>query len=226
MATATTDPAGLFELTVPESGCFRVRVQMEGYLSLEIPVLAVVEDVDLMPAFAIPVSDPRSQEAIGKDATGGWVFAAPVPAAAQPPPATPRLIQGKVSDAKGSPVPGALVWSEGSPAVSFVRAGAEGAFQIRLPASGAVRLRAVAAGYLPSDSREPSAEGAGIALKLEPAGSIAGQVVDAADHPLAKVQIGVLPVQWTRGAFAAVRHDLEPGRRPLPPSFPFAGRAL
>jgi hypothetical protein len=199
VATATTDPAGLFELTVPESGCFRVRAQMEGHLSLEIPVLAVVEDVDLMPAFPIPVSDPRSREAIGKDATGGWVFAAPVPAAAPPPPAKPRLVQGKVSDAKGSPVPGALVWSESSPAVPFVRAGAEGAFQIRLPASGAVRLRAVAAGYLPSDSREPSAEGAGIALKLEPAGSIAGQVVDAAGHPLAKVQIGVLPVQWTEG---------------------------
>jgi len=199
VATATTDPTGRFELTVPESGCFRVRAQVEGHLSLEIPVLAVVEDVDLMPAFAVPVSDPRSREAIGKHAAGGWVFASPLPAAAQPPPATPRLVQGRVSDAKGSPVPGALVWSEGSPAVPFVRAGAEGAFQIRLPASGAVRLRAVAAGYLPSDSREPSAEGAGIALKLEPAGSIAGQVVDAAGHPLAKVQIGVLPVQWTGG---------------------------
>ena len=100
VAIATTDPAGLFELAVPESGCFRVRAQVEGHLSLEIPILAVVEDVDLMPAFAIPVSDPRSQEAIGKDATGGWVFAAPVPAGAQPPPATPRLVQGKVSDAK------------------------------------------------------------------------------------------------------------------------------
>ena len=199
VATATTDSSGLFELTVPESGCFRVRAQVEGHLSLEIPVLAVVEDVDLMPAFTIPLSDPKAQEIIGKDATGGWVFAAPAHPAAQPPPATPRLVQGKVSDAKGSPVPGALVWSEGSPAIPFVRAGAEGAFQIRLPASGAVRLRAVAADYLPSDSREPSAEGAGVALKLEPAGSIAGQVVDAAGHSLAKVQIGVLPVQWTEG---------------------------
>jgi protocatechuate 3,4-dioxygenase beta subunit len=214
LATVRTDAAGLFELAAPESGCFRVRVQVAGHLSLETRVLAVVEETDLMPAVAIPAAAPRAREAIGNEAIGGWVFSAPAPAAASPPPATPRLVQGTVSDAKGAPVPGALVWSEGSPAAPCVRAGAKGEFQLRLPASGEARLRAAAAGYLPSEPREPALKGADTALRLEPAGSITGQIVDAAGHPLARITLGALPVQWTdeRSPLYATAWSREDGR--------------
>jgi len=196
VATVKTDAAGLFELVAPESGCYRVRVEMAGHLSLEYPLLPVSEGTGLTAAVAFPPSHPGAQGAIGSEAPGGWVFGAPAPRAAQPLPA-PRLVQGKVNDPKGAPVPGALVWSEGSPAIPCVRTGAEGMFQIRLPASGEARLRAVAAGYLPSDPREPpSPPGAPLALKLAPAGTIIGRVVDGTGQPLARVQIGTLPVEW------------------------------
>src|SRR4029077_3805039 len=69
---------------------------------------------------------------------------------------------------------------------------------IRLPAGGKARLRATAADHLPSAPREPPSPGeddAPFVLKLEPAGTIVGRVVDAADHPLARVQITALPAQ-------------------------------
>jgi protocatechuate 3,4-dioxygenase beta subunit len=175
LATAQPDATGLFELIAPESGCFRVRLQTAGHPSLEKPLLAVVDETDV------------SQD--------GWI-SSPAPAAAQPPLATPRLAQGKVTGAKGAPIPGAFVWSEGSPAIPCVRVGAEGTFQIRLPASGEARLRAAARGYLPSDPREPSPKGAETALRLDPAGAILGRVVDTAGQPLAKAAVEAQPVQW------------------------------
>ena len=198
VATAQTDAAGLFELAAPASGCYRVRIEAAGHLSLENPVLPVTEATSLTPAITLSTSHPRARDA-GSQALGGWVFGAPASRAAQPL-AAPRLVQGKVSDPQGAPVPGALVWSEGSPAIPCARTGADGAFQIRLPASGGARLRAVAAGYLPTDPREPPPPGAPLALKLAPAGTIAGRVVDAAGRPLAGVQVGALPVRWTEGS--------------------------
>ncbi|MFL6262254.1 MAG: carboxypeptidase regulatory-like domain-containing protein [Thermoanaerobaculia bacterium] len=201
--TAKSDAAGLFELVAPESGCFRVRVRAEGYLNVENPLLPLVEgtDLPLVPAFS--ASDPRAQGLAGPQAFEGWIFGAQTPKAVQPSPATPpRLVQGKVSDPKGAPVSGALVWSEGSPAVPCVRTGADGTFQIRLSAGGEAKLQATAAGYLPSDPRPapPSGrQGPPLVLALEPAGSITGRVVDAADQPLGKVQIAALPLQLIGG---------------------------
>ncbi len=192
VATAKTDSAGFFELTVPESGCFRARFRAPGYASLEKPFLLVAEETELALPL-IPAGDVKPGIEID-----GWVVAGPVPAAAPPFPATSRLVRGTVSDAKGAPVPGALVWSEGSPSTPCAKAGAEGGFRIRLPAGGKARLRATAADHLPSEPREPPSPGkddAPLVLRIEPAGSIAGQVVDAADHPLARVQITALPAQ-------------------------------
>src|SRR4029077_1856700 len=47
VATAKTDAAGFFELTVPESGCFRARVQAPGYATLEKSFLPVAEETEL-----------------------------------------------------------------------------------------------------------------------------------------------------------------------------------
>jgi protocatechuate 3,4-dioxygenase beta subunit len=200
VATTKTDAAGFFELAAPESGCFRVRVRAPGYLDVENPFLPLVEDAGLPPVPALSATDPRARGVVGSTVAEGWVFGARTPPAATPSQAAPRLVQGKVSDAGGPPVPGALVWSEGAPAVPCVKAGADGSFQIRLPA-GKAKLRAAGPGHLPSDAKPapPAGQEAPLALKLPPAGSITGQVVDAAGQPLTRVRIAALPFQWMDG---------------------------
>ncbi|HEY2293514.1 MAG TPA: carboxypeptidase-like regulatory domain-containing protein [Thermoanaerobaculia bacterium] len=220
VATAKTDAAGFFELTAPESGCFRVRMRAAGYLDVEAPFLPVVEETDLTPAPALASSHAK-QITPGSPAGGEWYFGAP--AAAQPPPATPRLVQGKVSDPKGAPVAGALVWSEGSPAVPCVKSGADGVFQIRAPASGEVRLRAVAPGYFATEPRAPSPpefQGAPFALRLAYAGSISGRVLDEAGSPVSRARVEALPTDepsregavWSRANGRFRLSALSPGR--------------
>src|SRR5436305_7630721 len=86
VATAKSEAGGFFELTAPESGCFRVRMRVAGYLSVEAPFLALAQDVTLTPAPALP-SSYAQQAAPGSPVTEEWHFGA----AAQPAPATPRL---------------------------------------------------------------------------------------------------------------------------------------
>jgi protocatechuate 3,4-dioxygenase beta subunit len=190
-ATAKADAEGFFELTVPESGCFRARLQAPGYASLENPLFLVTEEVGLLPPL-ISAADAKVKDL---RLYGGWIVAASRPAT--PPPVTPRLVQGKVSDPQGKPVSGALVWSEGSPAVPCVKTGADGTFQIHLPASGEARLRAAARGYLASALQSPvPGSQAPLLLKLKTAGAITGRVVDAEGRPLARVQIAAEPARW------------------------------
>ncbi len=185
VAMVKSDAEGFFELTAPESGCFRVRLQAPGHASLERPLLPVTEETGLLVPL-VPVAEAKS----GAELHDGWIVAAAV----APPPATPRLFQGKVTDAKGAPIPGALVWSEGSPAVPCARTGADGSFQIRLPASGEARVQAAAPGYLASvpQMQDPESQ-APFLLQLQEAGAITGQVQDAAGHPLARVQVTAEP---------------------------------
>ncbi len=218
LAAAKTDAAGFFELASPESGCFRVRMRAAGYLDMEAPFVPVAEEMDLTPA---PALAPSGEKRItpGSPAGGGWIFGA----AAGPSPATPRLVQGKVVDPKGAPVAGALVWSDGAPATPCVKSGADGAFQIRVPASGEVRLRAVAAGYFVTEPQAPSppgSKGAPFALRLEAAGSITGRVVDEAGRPVPRARVQTLPgsptgegAVWSRADGRFRLSALSPGRR-------------
>jgi protocatechuate 3,4-dioxygenase beta subunit len=193
VSRARSDAAGFFELTALESGCFRVRMRAEGYRNVEAPFLPLAEDQDLMAVPALPSRGALGTQGLEIDER--WVFDAPAPV--QPSPASPRLVQGKVRDLNGAPVAGALVWSEGDPGVYCVKAGADGSFRIRLPASGEVKLRAARAGYLPSDPRPAlGRQDPPLVLALAPAGAIAGRVVDAAGQPLARVQIKATPVPW------------------------------
>src|SRR5436305_309632 len=214
VAAAKTDAAGFFELKVPESGCFRARFHAPGYATLEKPFLPIAEETELALQLV-----PAGEVKPGIEIYGGCVVAGPAPAASPTLPVTPRLVQGTVSDAKGVPVPGALVWSDGSPAIPCVKAGAEGRFQIRLPDGGKARLRATAAGHLPAEPREPpspSKEDTPRVLKLEPAGLITGRVLDAADHPLARVQIEALAIQANEIPIVATAWSRADGRFRLP----------
>jgi protocatechuate 3,4-dioxygenase beta subunit len=213
VATAKTDAAGFFELTVPESGCFRVRLQAQGYASLERPLLPVSEDAGLV----VPLVSAAEGKP-GMEIYDGWAVA-PAPAL---PSATPRLFQGKVTNAKGAPVPGALVWSVSSPAVPCARTGADGTFQIRLPASDEARVRAVAPGYLASAPQTslPGSQ-APFLLKLQESGAITGQAQDAEGHPLARVQVMAMPTSWRGGVPGyAVAWSRADGRFRLSPLSP------
>lgn len=60
LASARTDKDGFFEIAAPESGCFRLVVRAEGYLSEEHPLVPLVEDrelsaTDLIPAQSLEV---------------------------------------------------------------------------------------------------------------------------------------------------------------------------
>jgi protocatechuate 3,4-dioxygenase beta subunit len=193
-ATAKADAKGFFELTVPESGCFRARLQAPGYASLENPRLLVSEETGLLVSLV-----PSAQAPPGTELYDGWI-AAPAPAA--PPPATPRLVRGTVSDPQGKPVPGALVWSDRWPAIPCAKTGADGTFQIHLPASGEAKLRALGPGHLPSSPQEPPPAGSQtpFLLKLKEGGAITGRVLDAEGRPLARVQVMAMPARWDRAS--------------------------
>jgi hypothetical protein len=110
-------------------------------------------------------------------------------------PGSLRRIAGKVVDlASGRPVPGALVWS-GWPLLAPVsRTDAEGAFQIEIAAGGEPWVEAAAAGFLPGDRQVlRSGVSAPVVLKLAPAATLSGVVVDAADRPVAGVRIVASP---------------------------------
>jgi protocatechuate 3,4-dioxygenase beta subunit len=203
VAAAKSDAGGFFELAAPESGCFRLQVRAQGYVSVERPFLLLVEDTDLPGVPAFSASDPHARGISGQELEG-WVFGDPTPKAVPPSPSAPRLVRGRVSDSKGMPVAGALVWSEGAPNIPCVKTGAEGVFEISLPARSSAndeaKLRAVGPGFLASDPRQvPPAgrPGPPLTLKLVPAGSITGRVVDAAGQPLARVRIEALPSSST-----------------------------
>ena len=100
LATARTDAAGVFELTAPESGCFRVRMRADGYVNVEALLLPLVEDLDLTPAPALPGSSDV-QVTSGSPVGEKWIFGARKPAPTQPSGAPPRLVQGKPLDLPG-----------------------------------------------------------------------------------------------------------------------------
>jgi len=66
LAVARTDAEGFFALDAPESGCFRVRVQANGYAPEEHPLLPLVEDADL-PATLLGHAERREVRAVDRD---------------------------------------------------------------------------------------------------------------------------------------------------------------
>lgn len=115
---------------------------------------------------------------------------------------------GQVLDAATrKPVPGALVWQqqprEGR--TVWTRTGTDGGF--RLATSSRTPLLAVAADHLTASTPESLPEGP-LSLLLEPAASLAGRVVDAADRPIAGAVVEAMPsafnrMGWERGRTAA-----------------------
>ena len=212
LASARTDAEGFFEIAAPESGCFLLVVRAEGYLTMEHPLVPLVEErhlptANLMPSRSLEAAGEevrRSRRALGSDRPWGWRLAERLPgknetpkAAAASKPMPPRRISGKVTDsASGKPVAGALVWSGWPLVAPPARTDAEGRFQLDLPGGPpgeGVWLESGAAGFLPAERRytRPGAEP--VLLKLDPAAEISGKVSDQAGQPVAGASVQVTP---------------------------------
>jgi hypothetical protein len=103
----------------------------------------------------------------------------------------PRHLAGRVIDAASQrPVAGAVVWSGWPLEAPAVRANAEGLFQLEVPAWTEVWLETAAAGYLPGERQHVKRAATGpVALRLRPAATLSGVVVDGAGKPIAGAQV-------------------------------------
>lgn len=107
-----------------------------------------------------------------------------------PPKPTRRLAGRAVDLVSGGPVAGALVWSGWPLLAPVTRTDAEGAFQLVLPAGQVLWLAAAAAGYLPGERLPvPSRVSDPLILKLAPAATLSGVVVDGAGQPVPGVRV-------------------------------------
>jgi carboxypeptidase family protein len=107
----------------------------------------------------------------------------------------PRSLVGKVLDSRsGKPISASLVWNGWPLLGPPVQTDAEGAFRMDVLTGSKPELSSAAAGFFPGElqaARPDSAEP--ILLKLDPAATLAGIVVDAAGQPLAAVRISADP---------------------------------
>ena len=115
----------------------------------------------------------------GRHRMARWTAAGPEPAVLT----LPRIVTvtGRVADVEDRAVGGALVWPAHH-ASGFTSAGADGVFELRVPAREEMRIEARAPGFLPA--RRATAGDRRVLLVLERAAEIQGRVVDAGGRPL------------------------------------------
>ncbi len=105
-------------------------------------------------------------------------------------------LSGRVIDGTGrKPVAGALVWASADPG-AFVRADAEGRFQLPAPARRRFEVEVLAPGFLPRKLAIPGpqlASGKPVTLALDRAGALRGQIVDAQSRPVAGAEVVAVP---------------------------------
>lgn len=107
----------------------------------------------------------------------------------------PETVTGRALDsASRAPLAGALIWDSST---GSALTGADGAFRLPSRAGRQTVLQAVAAGHV--RSRQLIQNGGSVALLLEPAGEIAGRVLDGAGRPVAGAAVHASPVAWRPG---------------------------
>ena len=117
-----------------------------------------------------------------------------VAAPPEPPPAPGRPVSGRVTDSQGGSVAGASLLLLSSAAGRVLRAtsAADGSFEFPEVPDGAYRLAARAVGFAdarPEEVRVAGASVGGVALRLEPGGTVSGRILGLAEHELPRVQV-------------------------------------
>ncbi|HEX6898567.1 MAG TPA: carboxypeptidase regulatory-like domain-containing protein [Thermoanaerobaculia bacterium] len=183
LATARPRPDGSFEIAAPEAGLFRLVVRAEGRLTVEHPLVPLVEETAL-PEVPLP---PRPQELLEsqEERFPGWW-----PADAEWESRTTK-VRVQVRDGDGKPVAGAVVRRNGQ---AVARTGPEGRLEIAIPKDASL----IVEGQDGWRARVAAPEGdQAVTVRLQPSRTIAGRVVDALSRrPLsgALVWIGRPPV--------------------------------
>ncbi|MFL6195582.1 MAG: carboxypeptidase-like regulatory domain-containing protein, partial [Thermoanaerobaculia bacterium] len=109
--------------------------------------------------------------------------------------AEPRVLTGRVVDAAGKALKGALLSPDADPG-AVLKTDAEGRYRLALPGAGPLSLEVRAAGYLPKRLGISAADlqaGRIPSLSLERATSVRGIVLDANRRPLPGVTIEAVP---------------------------------
>ena len=200
VATARTDRDGLFELTAPESGMWKIRVEAEGYSPAEQFLHPLLDDValpklQLRPAVSVEirVSDPA-----------GRPLSVRIAATEQDPP-----------NARGNRRTRRAFGSRNT-VTRFAHTDDSGVTRLPLSAGQVLALEAVAAGYLPAKLEVRPGQTARLTLKPGRARRV--QVVDQRDRALSGVLISQqqtqLPLARTDEAGAASL--LLPTDEPIP----------
>ena len=134
------------------------------------------------------IAAPQGEALTVESATGGQAKIVPAPGNGILPVRLepPRRIAGKVVDETGGrPVQNAVLWVGWPPATPPILSDADGSFQLELPPGGEGWAESGAAGFLPGSRRfVRKGEPGPLLLKLAPAATIAGSVVDSAGHPV------------------------------------------
>ncbi len=186
VATAATDAAGSFQLTAPDAGMWRVRVEGAGYVPLETLLLPLTEETELPDAQLVPnaglqvkVADPR-----GKPLANAWVRVE------SPPTASPA----------GGP------WRIPTRRVAFTDA--SGGVTVPRTRDEVLTVWAAAPGYLPA--RQEKVHGGAASLRLAAGAARRIEVHDAQGKPMAGVPVALVGSSWVAGRTA------EGGRLDLP----------
>jgi protocatechuate 3,4-dioxygenase beta subunit len=100
-------------------------------------------------------------------------------------------IRGRVTDPRGNPIPGADVYARSGTGFGHTAQTLhDGTFEIAGIAAGDYSIGALHRDYMSADSQEVRAGEASVALVLQPAGRVSGQVIDAATgQPLQEFEV-------------------------------------
>jgi protocatechuate 3,4-dioxygenase beta subunit len=112
----------------------------------------------------------------------------------EPPPGPGRAVSGRITDPQGAPVASAdlLLHSSAPSRIFRASSAADGSFVFPEVPDGSYRIAARAAGFgdaRPEEVRVAGAPVAGLALRLEPGGSVSGRILGLAEHELPHVQV-------------------------------------
>ncbi|HEX4960481.1 MAG TPA: carboxypeptidase regulatory-like domain-containing protein [Thermoanaerobaculia bacterium] len=181
LATARADAEGFFEIAAPETGAYRLRASADGYVSVEHPLIPLMEDTDLEPAWLQSAKSPDWPDEIRLGAFRGW---RPADDGALETGARLRL---EVRGGDGKPVPDALVRQRSSPASLT---GPDGRVEVALPAGDEPLTVEGRDGAWAEVTAPPRAQTGVVSVHLAPPRVLTGRVLQAASSaPLANALV-------------------------------------